>query len=79
MLGQWLTSIGIVLATVGAGLLFVYGAPFLPRTKGQEGVSVGEELPNVVAREKFYDLLSWAGFALGTAGAGLQLAGAWIP
>jgi hypothetical protein len=75
----WAKSVGtagIILATVGSGLLFFFGTPTVPNSV--EVRFVGTATPEGAKRDRLVKKLQWAGLALAISGAGLQLAAVWM-
>jgi len=77
-LAKVLATAGLALSAVGAFLLFRFGLPFRNRTGGEQILWTGGYDAETAAAERRADRLGWAGFLIGIAGVGLQIAAVWV-
>ena len=62
--GYLITSTGLVFDIIGALLLFKFGLPKIPRTGGEQFISIGTKDQNAVKVEERYDYWGKAGVIL---------------
>lgn len=65
--------LGILLSHTGFILLYFYGSPFRALNGGVTLLRIDDPLPAELAKDASYRRRAWAGFALVTVGATLQV------
>jgi hypothetical protein len=58
-------------------LLFFFGVPFAPRQRGVDFLTTAHRDTREAARERWFDVGSWAGLLIASAGACLQIVAVW--
>jgi hypothetical protein len=64
---------GLVIATAGVLLLFIYGMPYRVRTGGASGLLLNEIDQQAIREERRYDVLGWIGLVLVLIGTAFQI------